>query len=203
MSDDKPGLTPWQKEALEHHDQTSEEMRATVVAAGEWCAPSTIPLPVSRESLLWGGHVEPTEDERRAAAEGLYEQYLADKAAWEETERFLARFEAWKPAGIEKEILELHGMDRGFCVHCGSVGDEFDEPTWPCATVRLILHNNYIDVPQRLVYIEPQSLWQDENNPRWPFPAGPVDPFLTIPLLRINRGGVRFDGETINIPTDG
>ena len=166
-----------------------------IVGAGGWCAPSgTIydrTCGPSREDALWAGLVEPTQEERQAAADALYEQEVQDNRNWFATGVFLGRVEAHEFDDVSKAILDVHAREErhNFCTHC----DDERVVMWPCHTARIVLKFAGIDIPDEVIYDKPKLVLQDNDNPRWPFPAGPVDTRLTIPLVSVPRGGITFD----------
>ena len=163
------------------------------IVGGGWCAPSETIYELGRlndrKRALWSGQVEPTPEERQAAADALYEQEVQDNRNWFDTGVFLERVKAHTFDALQQAILDLHALcAHGICAQCG---DEYPV-SWPCPTARLILTHVGITVPDELVYDKPAVVLQDDSNPRWPFPAGPVDPF-TFSLVSTVRGGIRFD----------
>ena len=170
------------------------------IVGGGWCAPSETIYDLSagnsREHLLWSGLADPTPEERQAAADALYEQEVQDNANWFHTGVFLERVKAHEFDALQEAILELHHIEvrhgNASCEGCPE-DDSYGPPSWPCPTVRLVLTHVGIDIPEELVHEKPAVVLQDNDNPRWPFPAGPVDSRLTIPPISVPRGGITFD----------
>lgn len=175
----------------------------SVVAAGGWCAPSETIYEIAtgmntRERMLWRGEVEPTQEEITAEIDRMMAEYLDELKAWDETQVFLRRVEhAHIDHGLPARILALHkrsGSVPKWCNEC-----EYDEHPvlWPCPTARLAL-TMYLEprfIPAEPRYEEPVKPVRDESNPRWPFPAGPVEEF-PFPEVQAIRGGLRFPFST-------
>jgi hypothetical protein len=167
------------------------------IVAGGWCAPSETIYELttgmdSRERALWRGLVEPTPQERQKAADKLYEQETIDNRNWFDTGVMLEKVKALRLGPLAAAILGLHQRDErhNFCVHC----DDERVVMWPCSTARVVLHSVGIKVPDEVVYDKPKPVVQDPDNPRWPYPAGPVDDPWTFPSVSVARGGLRFGG---------
>jgi hypothetical protein len=172
--------------------------RPTVVAGG-WCAPSETIYQLgtgesSRETMLWHGLVEPTQEERQKAADELYEQETLDNRNWFDTGVMLGKVEQMHFGPLAKAILALHRRDErhNFCVQC----DDERVVMWPCATVRVVLHSVGIKVPEEVIYDKPKPVVQDNDNPRWPFPAKPLTQaeIFGFPEVSTRRGGISFGG---------
>jgi len=166
------------------------------IVGGGWCAPSETIYDLSagnsREHLLWSGLADPTPEERQAAADQLYEQEVQDNRNWFSTGVFLERVKAHEFDSMQQSILDYHGAtESGICNVCVTAWET--SVTWPCHTARLVLTHVGIEVPEELVYDKPEPVLQDNDNPRWPFPAGPVDTRLTFPEVGVSRGGIKFD----------
>lgn len=166
-----------------------------VVAAGGWCAPSETIYELAtgmnaRERMLWRGEVEPTPEERQAAADELYAQEVLDNRNWFDTGVFLERLKRITFTGVAKDILDLHARtESGICNVCVTGWETSVQ--WPCSTALIVLRAWMDDIPEEFVYEKPEPVVQDPDNPRWPFPSGPVDPF-TFPEVKATRGGIRY-----------
>lgn len=160
-----------------------------MVSAGGWCAPSeTFYGTRSRERDLWLGLAEPTAEEIATATRDLHERYAEDREAWERTQAFLDVHRAVRYEGLAREVLDLHALeDGGNCRTCYADS----EVAWPCTTARIALRSAGVDVPPAVLHARPEPPRPDLDNPRWPFPAGPVDEFA-IPQVSVLRGGARY-----------
>jgi len=167
-----------------------------IVGAGGWCAPSgtiyDLTCGPSREDALWAGLVEPTQEERQAAADALYEQEVQDNRNWFATGVFLERVKAHEFDAMQQSILDYHAAtESGICNVCVTAWET--SVAWPCHTARIVLKFAGIDIPEELVYDKPEPVLQDNDNPRWPFPPGPVEVGFSMPEIRVSRGGIKFD----------
>lgn len=195
MSDDEHRV-------VAHIDSVTETPRG-MVAAGGWCAPLLTTYNLTgmdrrfRTTRLWNGTEEPTEEDIHSATEWLREEYQREMVAWQETQHLLGLVERTAFLSTSREIMALHSRTgNGHCAHCTfDEDDEFAEPSWPCETVRIILKAASIDVPDELVYEMPVEPTPDPDNPRWPFPSGPVEAF-GFPSVEVTRGGIRYDTES-------
>lgn len=167
-----------------------------IVGAGGWCAPSKTIYELgaahSREKALWRGLIEPTQEERQAAADALYEQEVQDNRNWFATGVFLERVKAHEFDAMQQSILDYHAAtESGICNVCVTAWET--SVAWPCHTARIVLKFASIDIPEELVYDKPEPVLQDNDNPRWPFPPGPVEVGFSMPEIRVSRGGIKFD----------
>lgn len=174
-----------------------------IVAAGGWCAPSETIYAFANErdrfhQLLYG-QAEPTQEEIDAEIDRRMRVYLDELKAWTETQAFLREVAAWEPLGLPKAILALHshheqkwGVAGHVDIRCSECEVDEHSVQWPCATARIVLAQKLIAVPDELEYEEPTKPVRDESNPRWPFPAGPVDDEFAFPEVSVARGGLRF-----------
>lgn len=169
----------------------------TEVTSGGWTAPSETIYDLmgsgARDEALWRGMVEPTPEERQAAADQLYEQEIIDNANWFQTGVMLEQVKRTHFGPLANAVLELHAREGSRCRTCADgSGYGWGLVPWPCATARVILASVDITVPDEVIYDKPDPVVQDRDNPRWPYPAGPVDTRLTLPEITVNRGGLRY-----------
>lgn len=155
--------------------------------ARQWVEPNAFTMMVPRSEALAWGHAEPTQEEVDAARARVPERYAEQVTAWEATRAFLAALDAADLPPLGKRILELHqrASDHAYaeCRECdGNHGSE-----WPCATVRAVCTIAEVDVPDDLVYKVPVLSIPDPDNPRWPYPAGPVTWGSLFPKMTIDR----------------
>lgn len=157
--------------------------------------PFTFLVPRS-EALAWG-RVEPTADEIAAATDRAHAHYAEQVIHWAATRKFLAELEAAPLPFIARAVLDLHHRngDRDYaeCVECS--GDV--STLWPCPTARIVLD---IDVPEELVFETPVAPIPDPDNPRWPYPAGPITWADLFPLAAVTGRGIRYETTPLEEP---
>jgi hypothetical protein len=107
-------------------------------------------IPVSRQTLLDHGLVEPTEAERlkMEAWRAEYDQRrAAATAAWP---TFVTQVAAIADP-LARAVLNLHrSSDYGQCLGCEFGGYEAEPPSWPCETTATVAAAAGIEVPPDL-----------------------------------------------------
>lgn len=175
------------------------------LSAGGWSR-NEIAMLVPREEALAWGHVEPTQEEITAARDRIPARYAEQVIQWDTTRAFLAEVAAADLSPLARRVLQLHSRasDHAYagCTECADgdgVGVE-----WPCDTARVVFQHAEIDVPDVLVFETPVLPIPDPDNPRWPYPAGPVRLMDYFPFVTLNRGSTfTFTDGPKEVLTDG
>jgi hypothetical protein len=156
---------------------------------------STLSIRIPRSEALAWGHAEPTAEEIAAERDRVGERYAEQVTAWTETKAFLAELAAADLSPLVRDVLNLHQRtgdhDYAVCEACSGCCDS--HAVWPCGTARLLIRDAGIEVPDDLVFETPVLPIPDPDNPRWPFPAGPVTLGDLFPTITTNANGIRYD----------
>jgi len=115
-------------------------------------------LPVSRETLVEHGLVEPTEEERRKQEEWRVEYERRKAAATEAWPVFVAAL-ADVTDPVAQVVLNIHRNDNGECRGCEFGGYEAEAPAWPCSTTTSVAAAVGIVVPPDLDIAEQARRW--------------------------------------------
>jgi hypothetical protein len=112
-------------------------------------------IPVSRQSLLDYGLVEPTPAEKAQREAWAAEYTQRKQAATEALPVFVAALAAVTDP-VARAVLDLHRDDGGWCAGCEGSDNDGEGPGSPCGTVEAVAAAVGITVPPDLDMAERQ-----------------------------------------------
>jgi hypothetical protein len=106
-------------------------------------------VPVSRDTLLDHGLVEPTAAEQAKLDAWRVEYAQRKQAATEAWPVFVAALDAVTDL-VARAVLDLHKADQQWCAGCEGWDNAGESPAWPCDTVETVAKALGIPIPPDL-----------------------------------------------------
>jgi len=114
-------------------------------------------VQMSRETLVEGGYLEPTPEERERMEAWAVEYAQRKQAATEALPVFIAQLAAVADP-VARVVLDLHKDEGGMCDGCEPGSYAEDRPAWPCITTTSVAATLGITVPPDLWMVDGMRL---------------------------------------------